>query len=504
MGFLPTQQELTNALAWFGAPINGALQKGKETMQDIAEWLWVVIQGDFAEEQTTAQVVTGTVISMIPFVDQICDVRDICANCKKISEDDSNPWAWIGLILTLIGLFPTLGSLFKGILKVLLAPVRRFMMRPLSKAGRLTGSGIYKMVEPAIEKGITELNKFLARPAVRRMISKEKVTNIYRWSAKQLRDAKAKVNKGQILGVFDKYIGYLRETVEFVQKYAGKGIGKQAGDMLKTVVRVRNLANKRLGEFLKPVQDFLERLAKRLDAEGGYKATTNVKNVANFRKADNAHEVKSVLNKKPDWVDLRVKPKYRAFDEFPDSLRHLLKKGYPNITDSVPMPLTKAYNTFSTLKATDLKEGTVLYRVLDPKSNDNSICWMRKSEYDKLKSRKDWRKRFAVWAHWNSNGEVATYVVPKGGMKVWEGKTASQVLKDKSKGWSDVVANAKKEKYMLEGGALQIVLDPKQLVRSRVGKRKATPWGYGSDLVGDKTTKMVGVPRLQQNWFEPK
>ena len=104
--FLPSKKDLLNAMAAIAAPVNKAIKKGQESLTDIADWLWVVIQGDFAEEQSTAQIVTGTVISMIPFVDQICDVRDICANCSKIKEDNSNPWAWIGLILTLIGLFP--------------------------------------------------------------------------------------------------------------------------------------------------------------------------------------------------------------------------------------------------------------------------------------------------------------------------------------------------------------------------------------------------------------
>ena len=55
--FLPSQKELTNALAWFASPVNDAIKKGQETASDIAEWLWVVIQGDFAENQTTAQIV---------------------------------------------------------------------------------------------------------------------------------------------------------------------------------------------------------------------------------------------------------------------------------------------------------------------------------------------------------------------------------------------------------------------------------------------------------------
>ncbi len=368
MGFLPTQKELSNALAWFSAPVNGALQKGKETANDIADWLWVVIQGDFASEPSTAQVVTGTVVSMIPFVDQICDVRDICANCKKIKQDDSNPWAWVGLILTLIGLFPVLGSLFKGIFKVLLAPVRRFMMRPLSKAGKFSGSLIYKAVEPAIEQGIKELNKFLGRPAVKKLIRKEASGNVYRWSAKQLRSLKAKVNKTQILAVFDEHIGYLKETVEFVQKYGSKGIGKQAGDMLKIVVDVRNKANKRLGEFLAPVQDFLERVAIRLDTEGGYKAVTNLTNIANFRKVHTDGEVQLIKSSSPKWVDVTRSIKYPKLKKCPK-----IPRGYPDISDKGKGPLWKKFNTFHDMKAVELGQGTSLYRVVDPTSKDNIV-----------------------------------------------------------------------------------------------------------------------------------
>lgn len=271
--FLPSKKELTNALAWFTAPVNDAIKKGKETAADIAEWLWVVLQGDFAEDQTTAQIVTGTVISMIPFVDQICDVRDICANATKIKEDSNNPWAWVGLILTLIGLFPVLGSLFKGVFKVILAPI-------------------------------------------------------------------------------------------------------------------------------------------------------------------------------------------------------------------------------------DLPEGTILYRVLDPSSYDNSICWMRESEYKKLKSKADWRRYFEVFASWNHNGEMVKYRVPKGGLKVWEGPAASQTFKS-SAGKVEKV-NSKGEIFVLEGGGIQIVLDPKDLVHANISKREATPWGYDSGLIGEAKTSMVGVPRLEQNWYGDK
>lgn len=56
--------------------------------------------------------------------------------------------------------------------------------------------------------------------------------------------------------------------------------------------------------------------------------------------------------------------------------------------------------------------------------------------------------------------------------------------------------------YVLEGGGKQIVLDPAQLIKSRVKPRRKTGWGYGSDLKGLENTDMVGVPTLKQNWYK--
>jgi hypothetical protein len=39
---------------------------------------------------------------------------------------------------------------------------------------------------------------------------------------------------------------------------------------------------------------------------------------------------------------------------------------------------------------------------------------MSKAEFDQLQSKSVWRKRFAVWMHWNANGEYSTYTVPPG------------------------------------------------------------------------------------------
>ncbi|MEQ2026259.1 hypothetical protein ABLB84_10840 [Xenorhabdus szentirmaii] len=72
---------LEDALAFFKpAPDSWVNQVSAEAT---GEWIWEVLKGDFHDDPSTAQVVTGTVISVIPYVDQICDIRDLIANCKK-------------------------------------------------------------------------------------------------------------------------------------------------------------------------------------------------------------------------------------------------------------------------------------------------------------------------------------------------------------------------------------------------------------------------------------
>lgn len=356
------------------------------------------------------------------------------------------------------------------------------------------------LAEPAIESGITELNKFLARPAVKKAIKEAKITNIYKATASKIREVKGMLTKQALLGLFDKLVGYLRDTVKFIDKYASKAIGAKARQMLQTVIDVRNLANQKLGEFLKPVQDFLERLAVRIEKESdqAFKATTNVKNIHNFKKVGTDAELKSVLNNKPNWVDVAAKEKYTALKKSPKIL-----DGYPDISNiSNSYPLKGKFDTFHDLEPIDLPEGTILYRVLDPSSYDNSICWMRESEYKKLKSKADWRRYFAVFASWNHNGEMVKYRVPKGGLKVWEGPAASQTFKNNAGKVEKV--NSKGEIFVLEGGGIQIVLDPKDLVHANISKREATSWGYDSGLIGEARTSMVGAPRLEQNWYGDK
>ena len=472
-------EELENTLSWFQSAPSRWVQSAKQDLAAAAEWIWGVLQGDFNEEATTAQTVTGTVISMIPLVDQLCDVRDVVANCKKINAEPDNNWHWVALGLTLIGLFPTLGSLVKGCGKILFAYARKGALDVTTKGMSSTGG---KLGKEFVEAGIAKLNNFLDRPEVRRTLKALKIDNPYKELAAQLREIKGQVNAGALRKAFDQAYSTLTQLLDLVQKWAPPALVDRTKALLTTVDGVRRQLDQKMAQAIKPLQDILDQLARRLDVEADntHRAYLKTTNVHHFNRSAMATELDAFRTNKPAWVDVRKAGRNRALDAPPS-----IPEGYPNIT-ATKGALKDSYTTFNAATATQIPPGETLYRVVDPGSLDNRICWMRKDEFDKLTSKADWRRRFAVWANWNGNGEFVTYTVPPGKpLKVWEGKAASQNLEN-----SD---------YWLEGGATQIVLDPKDLEKSFLGKRQPSGWGY-TDF--SAPTDKVGVPQLTNNWKE--
>ncbi|NKC21037.1 hypothetical protein CWC29_019845 [Pseudoalteromonas sp. S4498] len=61
------------------------------------DWLWGTLQGDFNQNPSTSQIVVGTLISMIPIIDQVMDLRDIIANVMLLTDDDeaNDTDAWL-------------------------------------------------------------------------------------------------------------------------------------------------------------------------------------------------------------------------------------------------------------------------------------------------------------------------------------------------------------------------------------------------------------------------
>jgi hypothetical protein len=113
----------------------GWIDRIGDKLKGFGSWIWGVVQGDFNEEPTIDQIIAGTIISMFPVVDQISDIRDLIANLKQLLWDKKydDYSVWVGLVLTLMGLVPVLGSLVKGVCKAVLIYAKRLTLQELLK-----------------------------------------------------------------------------------------------------------------------------------------------------------------------------------------------------------------------------------------------------------------------------------------------------------------------------------------------------------------------------------
>jgi hypothetical protein len=400
---------------------------------------------------------------MIPFVDQLCDVRDLVANCRQINDEPDETWHWVSLVLTLIGLFPSVGSLLKGCLKVLFAAARKGAAK--SRAS--------PKIELAVDASIAQLHRFLNRPEVAKAMKMLRWDNPFKVLAIQLRQTASKLNTAALKSAFDNIASAAQSVLGLVKRWGGADLARVSVQTLKMIDSVRSRADKQLGNALNPVRTYLTTLARKLEIEAdmAHRAYLNSVNPHAFKAIlSDIEEAKAFGRAKPDWVDVTTTAKFDRLDSPP-----IARPGWPDVG---------SFETFHKMEPVTIPPGTKLYRIVDPRSRDNSICWMSEEEFKKLKSKSEWRRRFAVWAHWNSDGEFVTYTVPPGpGLNVWEGAAASQRIKG--------------TQYFLEGGSTQIVVDPSHLDKAYVGTRNKTGWGY--DDLGIEND-LIGVP-VQRNNF---
>ena len=98
----------------------GWLSRAADSVMGAASWTGEVLAGDFNEDMSTGQIVTNAVVTAIPVVDQVADARDLIANGKALIWDRryAEIGVWVGVFACLIGLIPSLGSLAKGVIKL--------------------------------------------------------------------------------------------------------------------------------------------------------------------------------------------------------------------------------------------------------------------------------------------------------------------------------------------------------------------------------------------------
>jgi len=119
--------------------LHAAMGEWYEGHGDVAAGEWDQL-GEFGvttrEEELDLEDTTSTLIdtgaSLAPVVDQIADVRDVSAVIYRLMNLDSahddaieDPWQWAGLVLTLVGTIPEIGSVIHGVGRLAMRGVRR-------------------------------------------------------------------------------------------------------------------------------------------------------------------------------------------------------------------------------------------------------------------------------------------------------------------------------------------------------------------------------------------
>jgi hypothetical protein len=429
--------QMRDALAW-------TTGEDVETMGPSSNpfvWFWEAVEGDFNENRSTSQILVDAGISMIPLVDQVCDLRDLIANCRKLSRDQNDVWNWVALVLTLIGLFPALGSLVKGVLKIFFGFVRR--------------SGGEKIAE-AVDAAMTWAISFLRRRQVQDYLKLHKVDDVLKWLATEVRAARAKINASELAAAFDraiKVLEVLTNKVEYIP-----ALGKKASRALEDVKKIRMGANEHLAKALKPVQDIVDAVILRLERESLQlkNGIVDAKNIHYRGALPESAAVALMRKRKPAWLTANanalypeVVPKHVRAD-VDDKASHITPSGKPKAQKDIFPSLTdENIRSFHTLTADTIRGPARLYRVLAPNSRGMSDCWVSEEVFRKLQGAADpksaWRKYLAVWPDWNVDGQFVIYDIKAGeSLNVWRGIASSQT-KNSLPG------------FQLEGGYEQIV-----------------------------------------------
>lgn len=209
--------------------------KGQVEQQEKSPGFWGSIagglMGEFKEDPSFAMIGVDLGVSLIPILDQVSDVRDIIAHLYYliVREQYDRFMRWVGLVFTLIGLFPEIGSAIKGASKYIFKGARDVishlvhLLRPLRRIlpeivdiGRFRryiarnwdrffnyGSAIFNRQVDRVSRWVDIASKFISRrlKSIReglvriREIAPRKLGEAFAWVKKKIDDVLAQASE---------------------------------------------------------------------------------------------------------------------------------------------------------------------------------------------------------------------------------------------------------------------------------------------------------------------
>ncbi|BFM48454.1 hypothetical protein [Marinomonas sp. THO17] len=241
-------------------------QSAKDSALATVEWTWEALQGDFNPDMSVGQIAANAVLGMVPIVDQVLDCRDLVANCRQISKDKSDTWAWVALCLTLIGLIPTLGSAVKGVLKILFLYIRK------------ASGDVAKAITPALKP----IFVFLNNPKVKKILGTQGPKDVLLEVSVKLKELAGSINTQKLLDLFDQAIDAYKSLANKIGKLAPSSVQTWLQDSYKVLQDVRKSADEKIDSVVGMVQDVLQKSADEIklqadELDTGYKALPDSK-----------------------------------------------------------------------------------------------------------------------------------------------------------------------------------------------------------------------------------
>ncbi|TVO60061.1 hypothetical protein [Denitromonas ohlonensis] len=424
-----------------------------------ANWVWEALQGDFNPNRSVGQIGLDTAVCLVPGVDTVMDVRDLIANIIVIARTPTAGGAWFALVLTLIGFFPELGSVAKGVVKIVMVRLRPY----IKHADDLTNaSKMVKYLDKAFDDALPDIIQYLRHPKVQQFLTKAGVPDVLKWVSESIMTVVGKVDTAALKGLFNSGTEKLKDILRYLQPLLPEAAGTKIKQLLNGIVTVQRGFDKAVNQYIEPIRAILRRLAQRLD-EMHWVAYTQDVNKGWIAPLSEQGARRLIKKHQPDWVKTAEPVLYKQLDpkDFirTDAYRKGLAEGAPALGKEEIESFAKG------VKARPLANGETLYRIIDPTSGSLSTCWITEKVWKEINAnpelaRQIWRGKLAVKPEWNQNGTYVKYTYNRdrdGDITVWEGPTAMQWLNENSENVAD---------GFLEGGLNQVVLHPKTQIRN--------------------------------------
>ncbi len=251
------------------SPESTEVKEEDGTVVSVAKWLGTSLAGDFADDQSYGQIAFGTVVTLIPVVDQVGDVRDIVANLHRLTfrkqYDEFSPW--FSLVVTIIGCVPEIGSVIKGVVKAIYKAIKSGAKKlPLNKLFRLLNSVGEGNVIKFLREFLSKIEGYGQDAAAKIVILLDALkAKLKNWRIVAFGKAEAMIDEllESIAQVYRRVPSMVRQVIEWIATNLKNSLDDATDFVMKGVTRTRNGARQLKEKFIKGTGKALEDVARR-------------------------------------------------------------------------------------------------------------------------------------------------------------------------------------------------------------------------------------------------